>query len=65
MAALYERVLPAVGLVVLLTRQPAGARDEVDGGGENGAADEVDGVVVVQVHRSPAEPGDVEGTEAA
>ena len=45
MAALYERVFPAVGLVVLLTRQPAGARDEVDGGGENGAADEVDAPV--------------------
>ena len=64
-ADLDKVVVPARDLVGLQPREEVRARDVEDDGGDDGAADEVDGVVVGQVHRGPPQPHGVGGEERA
>lgn len=64
---LHVLVLPPVPLITLGPRHEAGLGDVEGHGGEEAAADEVDGVVVREVHGGPPDPNDVayaEGPQA-
>lgn len=56
-------VLPSGQLVGLALGQPPGARGIVKGGSNEAAADQIDGVVVAQIHGRPPDPASVRRKE--
>lgn len=64
-AAFHVVVVPAEELAGLDAGQGVGFDDEEGGGGDEGAGDEVDEVVVAEVHGGPPQPHDVEDEEGA
>lgn len=64
-AALNVFVVPAEHLARLHARQESGLGDEIDGSADDSPCDEIDGVVVVEVHGRPPKPEGVDDEQRA